>query len=303
MLSIIVCSRHEEPLPEFANNIQQTVGVDYELIHIDNSENKYSIYSAYNAGVHKAQYPHLCFVHEDVLFQTVNWGEKVLTHLQMPNIGIIGLAGGDVMTRIPAEWWTLNKSIHITHTDKSGLKPEEVLHFPVNFTGIRRSVVLLDGVFLCMKRSFFKDIRFDEILGGFHGYDYDICAQSIVAGFNNYVIYDIDLEHFSTGKMDADYLQKLDLIFRKWEKQLPLFEQHISVNQQKKLLPKLEKRRMKKMLKNLIRSGMSRTETAGIMTGYTLKFGTRFQIFMLHFIQIRIYFIQIISHLRKKIGV
>jgi hypothetical protein len=300
MLSIIVCSRHEKPFRDFALNIQQTVGLEYELIHIDNSSNSYSIYSAYNAGIQKSQYQHLCFVHEDVLFRTQNWGEKVLAHLQMPGTGIIGLAGGDVMTRVPAEWWTLNSSAHIIHTDPAGLEAQEVLHFPKNYASTRRSVVLLDGVFMCMNRIFFNTIQFDETLGGFHGYDYDICAQSIMAGYSNYVIYDVELEHFSTGNMDSAYLRKLNVIFKKWEKQLPLFERHISEEEQKKLLPKLEKRRMKKLLKNLIRSGMSVNETAEIISGYTLKYGTFFQIFMLRFIQFRIYLIQLTSILRKK---
>ncbi len=124
MLSIIVCSRSRTLLPMFTNNISNTVGVEYELIHIDNSENKYSIYSAYNLGISKSKFPYLCLVHEDVLSHTNNWGVNVIAHLQDPTTGILGVAGGDFVTNIPASWATLiSPSLNIIQTDSKGKKP------------------------------------------------------------------------------------------------------------------------------------------------------------------------------------
>ena len=44
MISIIICSRTERINYDLSENIKKSVGCDYELIIIDNSENKYSIF-------------------------------------------------------------------------------------------------------------------------------------------------------------------------------------------------------------------------------------------------------------------
>jgi hypothetical protein len=46
---------------------------------------------------------------------------------------------------------------------------------------------------MCMRRELMQNIRFDETFNSFHGYDYDISIQSIVAGYTNYTIYDIKI--------------------------------------------------------------------------------------------------------------
>lgn len=56
MISIIICSRYSSLSQELQSNIHATIGAcEYELVHIDNSENKYNIFEAYNLGVRKAQ--------------------------------------------------------------------------------------------------------------------------------------------------------------------------------------------------------------------------------------------------------
>ena len=48
MISIIVCSKFPTLSKELLDNISQTVGTDYEIVSIDNSQAKYSIFEAYN---------------------------------------------------------------------------------------------------------------------------------------------------------------------------------------------------------------------------------------------------------------
>lgn len=44
MISIIICSRYSSLSQELQSNIHATIGAcEYELVHIDNSENKYNI--------------------------------------------------------------------------------------------------------------------------------------------------------------------------------------------------------------------------------------------------------------------
>ena len=301
MLSIIVCSRNNKINNLFADNISKTIGVDYELICIDNSRNEYSIYSAYNAGIQKCIYPYLCFVHEDVFFHTQCWGEKVIAHLNVPNTGFVGLAGGDAALRIPSDYGALNRCMNIIHVDKRGIEPTEYVLFPRNYTKPSRSVVMLDGVLLCAKRELFSEICFDETLGKFHGYDYDISIQSNIAGYYNYVMYDISVEHYSKGNMDATYYQTMIKVFQKWESHLPIFEHSISIDEQNRLLPVLEKQILNKLLKKLVRAKFNRSIIIEIYSYYTKITGSKIDITLLKVIRLRIFFIWITSVLRKKI--
>jgi Glycosyltransferase like family len=265
MISIIICSRKPQLDELFCNNIHNTVGVEYELICIDNSHNDYSIFSAYNKGIALSQYPYICLVHDDVLFHTNGWGEHIIRHLSIAGVGLCGIAGGDVMSRVPSDWLAFNPSVHITHTDRSGLKPQEKMFLPVGYPHTSKSVVLLDGVFICARNDFFSLIRFDETFGGFHGYDYDISMQSIQAGFMNYVVYDVDIEHFSTGRLDATYFRALFNIWRKWIKVLPVFEQGINLPGRDEILRKVEKSRIQKLFKRMIRAYMTENEVYGLI--------------------------------------
>lgn len=268
MLSIIVCTRNKTLSKAFTENISSTVGTDFELIPIDNSWNDYSIFSAYNAGFAKSKFPYLCFVHDDVLFHSENWGVKVIAHLQSPGIGIIGLAGGDLVTRVPASWSTLiSMSENIIKSDKTGRKKTVIAQNPPNYNGIRRSAILLDGVFMCMTRKLFEKIKFDEQFTGFHGYDFDISIQSTISGYSNYVIYDVNLEHFSRGKTDKNYYQNLIAVFKKWEKYLPLVGENISPEEYQKV-GSIEKEKLYQLTKKLIRKGFSTNEIIKQITYY-----------------------------------
>jgi len=260
MLSIIVCSRNKNLPEDFVDNILNSVGVVYEIITIDNSENEYSIFTAYNIGFAKSKYPYICFVHEDVFFHSTNWGEKVIAHLQNPNIGIIGLAGAGIVTRVPASWSSLlSLSENIIQSDRSGKKETEIFRLPLNYNKSVRSVIILDGVFMCMRRELMEKIHFDENLNGFHGYDFDISIQSTVKGYVNNVIYDIKLEHFSRGKTDKLYYKNLITVFKKWESYLP-----VSLNNSsEKMISEISKNEdynLQRLIKKMVRKGFKSNE-------------------------------------------
>jgi hypothetical protein len=257
MLSIIVCSRHKILDKQFVENIKYTVGVDYEIVPIDNSENRYTIFSAYNVGSAQSKYPYLCFVHEDVLFHTQNWGENVINHLQDIQTGIIGIAGSDLLPRVPTSWATLKTVGHnIIQSHNAGKEPSEYIFKPEGYKLSKRSTISIDGVFMCMRKDLMEKIQFDENLNGFHGYDYDITIQSIVAGYKNYVIYDITIEHFSGGRTDILYFRNLIKIFKKWEKFLPLICNELTESDIAQI-PDLEKRKLYQLTKKMCRKGFS----------------------------------------------
>ena len=68
MISIIICCRIQTINKDLSENIKNTVGCDYELIVIDNSQNSYSIFEAYNLGIERSNGDYLCFIHDDILY-------------------------------------------------------------------------------------------------------------------------------------------------------------------------------------------------------------------------------------------
>ena len=300
MLSIIVCSRNTKLLEEFVNSIQKTIGIDYEIICIDNSANKYSIFSAYNEGFTRSKYSYLCFVHEDVVFHTQDWGKIVIGHLQDSKTGILGLAGGDLAPVVPAMWWALHPSEKIIQTDLNGNKQTLKNCYPKDYDKPTRSVVLLDGVFLCMRRELFDKIKFDESLGGFHSYDYDIAIQSILAGYYNYVIFDVAVEHFSMGNMNGTYYRNLIKVYKKWEKHLPLIEHNVSIEDQKNLIPGIEEKNLLRLVKKMTRAGFSTKEIVDLTTYYAHLINSKKCIQSLKTLQFRVLFIRISSFIRNK---
>jgi len=292
MLSIIICSKSKTLEDAFVENISKTVGVEFEIIPIDNSENRYTIFSSYNAGYEKSKYPYLCFVHDDVIFYTPNWGEKVIAHLQNVETGIIGLAGVDLVTRVPAVWSSLfNPLLNIIQSDKTGKNPTEYIQKPIDYKEIRHSSITLDGVFMCMRKELLLKIHFDQDLKGFHGYDYDITLQAVILGYKNYVIYDVLLEHLSSGKTDIPYFRNLTKIFKKNEPYLPIIGNSVKKENIDKIL-ETEKKMLTKLTQKMVRKGFEVNEIKTEITYYAKIIGYSRAA---KFLRLRIYLIRLFN--------
>ena len=83
MISIIICSVKKDERPKVEANIKTTIGdIKYEVLWIDNTENRYSIFQAYEEGTRKAQYKYLCFMHEDIVFHSQDWGRTCIKRME-----------------------------------------------------------------------------------------------------------------------------------------------------------------------------------------------------------------------------
>jgi glycosyltransferase involved in cell wall biosynthesis len=222
MISAIVCSINESHFKRFSDSFEQTVGVPFEIIRIDNTIEKLGICAAYNKGAALSRYPYLCFVHEDVVFLTENWGGKLIRHFEsLSNVGILGIAGTSYKTFAPSGWWTPNLSFlfyNYVQTYKHADKKREHLQHQAEEPA---KVICLDGVFLAAQRDVFDSVKFDESVGGFHGYDLDL-SLAMSARRQNYFINDVLIEHFSEGKADETWIENAFLLFEKWRGTLPL---------------------------------------------------------------------------------
>ena len=149
MLSIIICSIKENLFQLVSQNIEETIGaISYEIIRINNLKEQLPITQAYNKGAAKAQYNNLLFVHEDVAFQTQNWGEILCSVLKLNNIGVVGLAGSIKKFKQPIGYYS-----GIPQYDYIQVRSEK--HPTVNAKSSKNLIPIrvLDGVFLASTRD------------------------------------------------------------------------------------------------------------------------------------------------------
>jgi len=227
MLSLIICSRSKGISNELNNNIQSTIGVEFELIILDNSKNIYSIFSAYNEGVKRAKYSFLCFMHDDILYKTQNWGEIVLNHFQSESVGLLGVLGTHFIPKTPSGWIQPNvKSGQIIQGQSKNGGLEILSHFK-EFSRFDKdktivNAVAVDGVWMCIRKDLFKCIKFDESLfSGFNCYDLDICFQIIQLNKQVCIISDLEIIHYSYGSFSQSWIDASVLLFNKWKMYLP----------------------------------------------------------------------------------
>lgn len=260
MLSIVICSQSPTVSSTFAENIAKTIGIPFELVVIDNSKNKFSLTQAYNLGIERSRFPYLCFVHQDVIFRSCNWGKHIVTHLTDEDTGIIGVAGSSFISKVPASWSFSHSHFNLIQSSKNPhSKPQEMR------CKSKQEVIVLDGVFLCMRKNITDVIFFSENLEGFHGYDFDISLKSIGYGYKNYVVNDILPEHFSIGKKNKTYYINLLKIFELWENALPIqCEKEIA----KDWLKRTDTRKLTQLLLRMSRRGFSLKQLLNTLSQY-----------------------------------
>ncbi len=234
MISIIICSRIQSVSTDLSQNIKNSIGCDYELIVIDNSENKYSIFEAYNLGIKKSKGEYLCFIHDDIFIQTNNWG-KIIEEIfsNNPLVGLLGIAGGKIKTKMPSTWWDANYNVlNILQHNSDGTKQIWNQGFG-NLDAVE--VVAIDGVFMVMRRN--DQIIFDERLKGFHNYDIYLSLKHYILNKKVIVTNRIFIEHFSEGNLNKSWLESTSLFHKLYKKYLP---NYINREYKKEYIRKLE---------------------------------------------------------------
>ena len=231
MISIIICSRKADIPQDLKDNIAATIGCEYELCVIDNSRNEYNIFTAYNEGVRRAKGEVLCFMHEDIVFHSEEWGKMVEEIFsQQEKLGVVGVTGGQFFPKTPTSYWEggtgVGQIIQGSIVDgkyKTWMNGKAVETGDAKYALV--DVVAVDGLWMCAPKLLFEEgvIRWDsENFDSFHCYDMDICLQTIQAGYRVAVIGGIMIEHQSFGNTDMNYCIQSQKLFDKWKDVLPL---------------------------------------------------------------------------------
>lgn len=200
MFSIIVCSINKTYLDALKINIAETIGHPFELLVWNNLESPRPITEVYNRLGDQARFPYRCFMHEDILFRTPNWGSSLLLAFEKnPETGMIGVAGAKYKSKTPSGWSTGIASLdccNIFHRDKN----QHTIHLYANPNQSDfEPVANVDGVFICIRKEVWPQTRFnDQLLKGFHLYDIDFSFQ-VITHYTAAVIFSIDIIHLTEG--------------------------------------------------------------------------------------------------------
>lgn len=241
MISIIICSRTHNISQELHYNISSTIGVEHEIIVIDNSQNQYSIFSAYNEGIERSNGDYLCFMHEDVFMHSQDWGKELQnSFVHNPNCGCLGVMGGHVLPKHPCYWCDVCFESYYYQRYNNETKLINKTDF-FNSQGYAE-VAACDGAWMCIPSKLFheKIISFDtKTYNGFHMYDMDICMQVRACGMRTFVTENILIEHRNNieESRSASFFEAQKVWYQKWKDSLPII---VGVNEQQ-LIEGMEK--------------------------------------------------------------
>jgi hypothetical protein len=227
MISIIISSANPEQLQKVKVNIGKTIGVPFEIISYDNSNGKNGISKVYNDGVKSAKYDILCFMHEDIITHTNDWGKLLIKYFsEYKNLGVLGIAGSDGKTSVPSGCHIVygNYYMNLIQHYKFQETPPKRICLPENYHNSKElhQVICIDGVWFCCAKQTALENPFDEQLSGFHGYDIDF-SLNISSKFTNMITFEILISHYSEGNFSLQWLDAMIYIHNKYKKSLPMY--------------------------------------------------------------------------------
>ena len=217
MISIIYSTRKDKP--EFIEKIKNTSGVHkIEIIQIIN-DGEMSLTEAYNKGLEESNNDIVVFCHDDIIFDTKNWGRKLTSIFKKnPEYGIIGIAGTTDL--IDGRWWTLKESMNgIVSHQHEGKKWTN--YYSKDQGNKITDMVVLDGLFLAVNKNKIKH-NFDEDFHGFHFYDISFCLPNYLDGVKVGLTTQIRVTHLSIGETNKQWEGHKVRFEEKYKNNLPI---------------------------------------------------------------------------------
>lgn len=225
MISIVISTYKPDNFRRFSENVKLNIGVAYEIIPIENP-GLMGLCEAYNKGSVEAQYPYICFCHDDILINTPHWGQEIISIFEgNRNVGLLGVAGGSYKPWVPSSWFFTGDEkyakMNVTQVYPQSNEITKCYKNPNNKK--LDEVVVLDGCWFCTTAAITKEFRFDqETFQSYHCYDIDYSLQ-VAHKYPNYVTFGIELEHYSYGDFSDEWLEESFRFHKKWKKVLPYY--------------------------------------------------------------------------------
>ncbi len=89
---------------DFVSMLKKTSGVsNLEIVPVENN-GEYSLTEVYNKILENSKNDVVVLCHDDIYFDSKNWGQKILNHFKRnSNYGVLGLAGSTLLPK-SAKW-------------------------------------------------------------------------------------------------------------------------------------------------------------------------------------------------------
>lgn len=203
---------------EYKKYLQKTcMFKEVEIIEKINNGEK-SLTQVYNEILDESKHDIIVFCHDDIEFDTNNWGEKLMKLFEKnSDYGILGVAGTTDL--VDGQWWSLKKSsTGIVNHKIDGKKWES--KFSESQNDFIKQVVVLDGLFIAIDKTKIKH-RFDEDFKGFHFYDLSFCFPNHLSGVKIGVTTKIRITHFSVGATNTSWEENKKQFEEKYKENIP----------------------------------------------------------------------------------
>jgi glycosyltransferase involved in cell wall biosynthesis len=230
----VVFSSHltEKENEDFIKHITSTIGVEHN-VHCYPNFNEYSLSEIYN----KALLEHnnddntiFVFCHNDIIFDSKDWGKRLLYKFNNYDYDILGVAGSTFMPENGKWWHDRSKMVGIVKHQQ--LEQTWTSEYSPKFLGIK-STIMVDGLFMAVNPDTIIH-NFDEEYKGFHFYDVAFCFPNYLDGCNIGVVCDLHITHKSIGETNQEWENRREKFAKDYAEWLPI--KHVSESKLKVLI-------------------------------------------------------------------
>lgn len=202
----------------FKNHLISSCGVrDVEIIFIENN-GEYSLTEAYNILLEKSKNDIVVLCHDDIYFDTKNWGKKLLSHFNKTDYGILGVAGTTDLSESGMWWDNSNKMVGIVNHEHEGKKWTST--YSKDLKNNIAQCCIIDGLFIALDKNKIKN-NFNESVKGFHFYDLEFSFSNNIENVKVGVIFNIRITHKSIGITNDSWEENKKEFVSRWKKVLP----------------------------------------------------------------------------------
>jgi len=211
---------------KYIDYLKKTCNIkNVEVIQKVNNGEK-SLSKVYNEILNESKNEIIVLLHDDLEFDTKDWGKRIIKHFQNSDYGILGIAG---TTEIPKSgmWWEdRRKMIGIVNHKSEGKKWES--KYSKSWGDEITECCFVDGLFIAVNKQNLKE-NFDESVNGFHFYDVHFCFNNFLKETKIGVIYNVRVTHLSIGKTNEVWEENRKLFESKHQDILPI-KSNININ-------------------------------------------------------------------------
>lgn len=217
MITIAYSTR--ESKPELQEYFRKSSGIhNSQIIEFVNPDGK-SLTEVYNEILEQSTYDIVILCHDDIYFDSNNWGQKIMNHFKRSEYGILGVAGSTQLPKSGMWWEDRTKMVGIVNHEHEGKKWTS--KYSDNLGNSIKETVLIDGLFMALHKNRIKK-NFDENVKGFHLYDVNFCFKNFIEQVKIGVVFDIKITHKSIGMTNEQWDNNRKLFAEEFESLLPV---------------------------------------------------------------------------------